>query len=206
MSNGSSFSREIMIGALGAIIGSVLFAVISYFVGAPMKYQEEVAQLRKEVDILKARYDDFQMWANRLPAMEENMKSLAQSVSQLSRRVTIEKPQNQSIIRYDYTEGNKGFFTATGLASGLKKGDYLSILLKVSGGEEWWCAGESMRYGDDFTGNWSMSMLSVDLKKSYRNIVGLAVISENKLQTGQTYKELPYFLQKSEVSHWIIAR
>jgi len=201
-------SREVIIGSLSGVIGGLILALIIYFVGIPMKYQNEVNKLRGDVEKLTIRLDELNKFIDRLLMMEKSVKSLNQSVKQLlpNREVSIIKPFDKRIIQYDYTEGNRGFFTVHGSSAGLKKGDYVSILLKIPGGDEWWHAGDSIKYEEDFSKDWIISMLSVDLDRSYTNIIAIAIISNKKLPIGQTYNEIPTHYQKSKVFQWQLSR
>jgi len=127
------------------------------------------------------------------------------------RSVSITSPKcgesfNCESTRYDAIRDKKQcFFTVSGSASNLQDGDYLSLFLKISGGGKWWQSGNSLKYEDDFEGDWTVSMVSVDLNGISQSFSAKAIISKQSYPSGKTHSQLPDNVAKSDgVCKWTL--
>ncbi|MCB2261866.1 MAG: hypothetical protein LGR52_02840 [Candidatus Thiosymbion ectosymbiont of Robbea hypermnestra] len=108
-----------------------------------------------------------------------------------SRTINITSPSCGGTFSCEAVRGNECFFTVQGTANGLTDGDYVSLLLKIVGGREWWQGGNSVGYNEDFSDSWIISMVSVDPTGISRNFVGRAIVTRGPQRSGRKYSRFP---------------
>jgi hypothetical protein len=118
------------------------------------------------------------------------------SVAFADRKISITKPINT--FSCESVRDNQCFFTVRGTATGLEDGDYISVLLQLAGGKEWWQGGNSVRYRNGSKKNsWTISMISVDPSSEFKNYVATAIVTRKPLLSGKKYSDLPSYLVSS---------
>ena len=117
----------------------------------------------------------------------------------IERTVSITFPKCGGTFKCESIEGNQCFFTVKGTSSNIQKGEFISIMLKIAGGDKWWQGGNSLSK-DEFIGDdWTISMISVDPRgiSKYFNIK--AIVTENSMPSGMEYSNLPPHLAASPI-------
>lgn len=87
-------------------------------------------------------------------------------------------------------KGTKCFFDVSGTAIGLKKGDYVSLLMRLSGAGEWWLGGKSVEQSTDFEDLWVVGLVSVDVPGP-REFEARAVVTNTRIPPESKYTDLP---------------
>ena len=76
---------------------------------------------------------------------ENQQAAFAQSPQNTRTSISVTSPQHGSRIKCEAIKEQQCFFTAQGTASNLGTGRYISLMLRVPGGIEWWHPGNSIR-------------------------------------------------------------
>jgi hypothetical protein len=98
---------------------------------------------------------------------ENQQAAFAQSPQNTSTSISITSPQHGSRIQCQAITNRQCFFTVQGKASNLGEGRYISLMLRVPGGAEWWHSGNSI---SPTSNTWNTSMISVDLKPEFDQV------------------------------------
>ena len=115
--------------------------------------------------------------------------------------VTISTPQHDIRLECQQIRNNQCFFTAQGRVYNISTDQYLSLMLRVPGGDEWWHSANSIRPSKS---TWVISMISVDLDKLYDRVEAKVIVTSSSIPSGQTFKELPANQGESETNIWLL--
>jgi hypothetical protein len=89
------------------------------------------------------------------------------------------------------TRGTQCFITVKGTASGLKSGDYVSLLMQLQGGVQWWVGGNSVAVDNIHNNSWTIGMVGLDTNSITKDFVALAVATNYPMQAGKQYNASP---------------
>jgi hypothetical protein len=130
---------------------------------------------------------------------ENQQAAFAQSPKKTS--ISITSPQHGSRIQCLAKKNNQCFFKVQGKASNLGKDKYISLMLQVPGGNQWWHSGNSIR---STSSTWNISMISVDLGQSFDQVEAKVIVTTSSLPSGQTYQSLPAHEGESSTYLWLL--
>lgn len=115
--------------------------------------------------------------------------------------VTISTPQHDIRLECQQKRNNQCFFTVQGRVYNISTDKYLSLMLRVPGGDEWWHSGNSIRPSNN---TWVISMISVDLDKLYDRVEAKVIVTSSSIPSGKPFTELPANDGESATNIWLL--
>lgn len=123
---------------------------------------------------------------------------------EVNRTISIASPTCGGTFSCEAIRDNQCFFTVKGAAKNLQDGDYVSLMLKIAGGAEWWQGGNSVGFKQDFDDSWAIGMVSVDPAGISKNFVGRVIITDSPLVPGHKYSVIPKNFGTSAFCQWTL--
>lgn len=209
--------REVIVGVVTGIFVFAVTILVTYPSIGELK--DALSETRKRVQILESDMKNNMRVVSELIGARKAISNLQQNQEEIGkeittiknamasikqRQVSISGPVDNGQIICDSVEGNQCFFTVRGSSVNLQDGDFVSVMLQIAGGETWWQGSRSLEYGNDFTDNWVLSMLSVDPNGFSRQFNARVIVTDAPHSPGQNFRILPPSKAQSPVYNWTL--
>ncbi len=129
------------------------------------------------------------------------IKSNSVAFAQTPTTISITSPQHGSRIQCSRQSGGQCYFTVQGRVSNLSQGNYLSLMLTVPGGGQWWHSGNSINPTNN---TWNISMVSVDPNTLSDRIEAVVIVTSNSIPPGEGFDSLPPHDYESARNIWLL--